>query len=84
MHEPQHSLDHHESGEGEEQGRLDQRRKRLDFAVAVIVFGIRRLDGDAHRLKGDEGHPCIYEIVAGLRQQCKRARRGALRRIWRS
>ena len=64
----------HYAGEQEQQRRFGERRDRFDFAVAVVMFLVGWLSGDAH---GDIGHDRGAEVdqrMSGFRQDRQRAR----------
>ena len=64
--------DHH-AGEQEQQRGFRQRRNAFDLAVAVVVFLVGRLAGNAHRDIGHHRGAEIDQRMAGLRQDRQRA-----------
>ena len=61
---PESLIDDPDAGD-EQQARLDKRRKTLEFAVAVLVVGIRRLVAHPHREQRDHGS---HQVKAGVQR----------------
>ena len=72
-----HRFPDHDAGKDEEQGRLGQCRDALHLAVAIVMFLIRRLAGDAHGEIGHDRRDEVDQRVAGFRQHGERARHHA-------
>ena len=53
--QPVRRLENHDGGEHEQERGFGERRDAFDLAVAVLMFGVCRLAGDADREIGDHG-----------------------------
>ena len=71
--QPLRRLVQHDGGEQKQQCGLGERGDAFHLAVAVLVLGVGRLAGDAHRDIGQHRCRQIEQRMAGLRQDGQRA-----------
>ena len=64
--QPAKGLSDDKKREPEKQARLDQRGERLIFSMAVVMFGVGRLFGLAHREICQHCRPRVDAGVTGL------------------
>ena len=66
--QPLHGFESHAGGEQKQQRGFGQRRHAFDLAVAVLMLGIGRLAGNAHRDIGQYRRGEVQERVTGFRK----------------
>ena len=69
------------NGKDKQQSGFGERGHAFHFAMAVLVLGVGRLAGDAHRRKGEHGRREVEQRMTGLRQDRERAGQHADNRL---
>ena len=72
--QPLHRFPNDDGGEHEQQRRLGERGHALHLAVAILVLGVGRLAGNAHREIGQHGRRQIDQRMAGFGQGSRASR----------
>jgi len=73
LHQPADRLADNQQGQAEKQAGFDQRRQRLELAMAIMMFGVGRLFRLPHRIKSQHGGAGVDKGVSGLGEQRQRA-----------